>query len=79
MMTANDVRMVSPALERYTSAIVNDLWKRPGLSPRDRSIVTLSALIARGQTVEMPYHFNLALDNGVKPSEISEIDRKSVV
>lgn len=73
MVTANDVRMVSPALERYTSAIVNDLWKRPGLSPRDRSIVTISALIARGQTVEMPYHLNLALDNGVKPGEISEI------
>ena len=45
----------------------------PDLSPRDRSIVTLAALIARNQTIEMPYHFNLALDNGVKPSEISEI------
>src|SRR5215469_16490962 len=38
-----------------------------------RSIVTLAALIARNQTIEMPYYFNLALDNGVKPREISEI------
>ena len=43
------------------------------LTPRDRSIVTLAVLIARNQTIEMPYHFNLALDNSVKPREISEI------
>ena len=45
----------------------------PGLSVRDRSIVTLAALITRNQTTEMPDYLNLALDNGVKPSEISEI------
>src|SRR5712664_3485603 len=38
-----------------------------------RSIVTLAALIARNQTTQMAYYLNLALDNGVKPSEISEI------
>jgi 4-carboxymuconolactone decarboxylase len=43
------------------------------MSPRDRSIVTVAALIARIQTIEMPFHFALALDNGVKPSELSEI------
>ena len=48
-------------------------WKRPDLSPHDRSIVTLAALIARNQTGQMPYYLNLALDNGVKPGEISEI------
>jgi 4-carboxymuconolactone decarboxylase len=53
--------------------VLGDLWKRPGLSARDRSIVTIAALIARDQTVELPYYLNLALDNGVKPAEISEI------
>jgi 4-carboxymuconolactone decarboxylase len=73
-LTPEDVRKVSPALDRYTQgALMGDLWKRPDLSPRDRSIVTVASLIARNQTIEMPYHFNLALDNGVKPSEISEI------
>ena len=38
------------------------LWQRPELSPRDRSIVTVAALIARIQTIEMPYHFALATD-----------------
>jgi 4-carboxymuconolactone decarboxylase len=74
MLTLDDVRMVAPALEKYTHGLLlGDVWKRPGLAPRDRSIVTLAALIARNQTIEMPYHFNLALDNGVKPEEISEI------
>lgn len=70
----DDVRAVSPALEYYTKgSLLDGLWKRPELSLRDRSIVTVAALIARIQTIEMPFHFTLALDNGVKPSELSEI------
>ncbi len=73
-VTLDDVRSVSPALERFAQGTIQgDLWKRPGLSPRDRSIVTVAALIARNQTVEMPRHVTLALDNGVKPGELSEI------
>jgi 4-carboxymuconolactone decarboxylase len=71
---SEDVRMVAPALEKYTQGtLLGDVWKRRGLSSRDRSVVTLAALIARNQTIEMPFYLNLALDNGVKPREISEI------
>jgi len=73
MQTINDTSLVAPALDKYAQGPLAELWKRPGLTPRDRSIVTLAALIARNQTIEMPYYFNLALDNGVKPREISEI------
>jgi 4-carboxymuconolactone decarboxylase len=65
--------MVAPALEKYAQGPLADKWKRPGLVPRDRSIVTIAALIARNQTIEMSHYFNLALDKGVKPREISEI------
>src|SRR5207244_10567797 len=69
-----DVRMVAPALENYAQGtLLGDVWKRPGLSVRDRSVVTLAALIARNQIVEMHYYVNVALENGVKPAEISEI------
>jgi 4-carboxymuconolactone decarboxylase len=69
----DDVRMVAPALERYEQdALFGDLWRRPDLSPRDRSIVTLSALIARGQAAELPRYLDLALENGVRPGELSE-------
>jgi 4-carboxymuconolactone decarboxylase len=74
MLSVNDIRSVSPALAAYTQETLRgDLWKRPELSTRDRSIVTIAALIARNQTVQMAYYFNLALDNGVKPAEVSEI------
>jgi 4-carboxymuconolactone decarboxylase len=74
VLTYDDVRTVSPALEHYTKgALLDGLWQRPELSPRDRSIVTVAALIARTQTIEMLYYFALAMNNGVKPSQLSEI------
>ena len=74
MPSREDVQRVAPALDRYTQErLLGDVWRRPGLNMRDRSIVTLAALIARSQTVEMPFYLNLALDSGVKPREISEI------
>lgn len=73
-LTESDVQAVSPALDRYVrETILGDLWQRPQLSPRERSIVTLAVLISRNQTVELPSHLRRALDNGVTPREISEI------
>lgn len=55
VLTYDDVRAVSPALEHYTKgALLDGSWKRPGLSPRDRSVLTVAALIARIQTIETP-------------------------
>jgi len=73
-LTSEELRSVAPALEHYTQhSLLGGLWKRPELSPRDRSTVTVAAVIARSQTAEMAFHFALALDNGVKPAELSEI------
>jgi 4-carboxymuconolactone decarboxylase len=72
--THGAVRMVAPALERYEQgALFGNLWRRPDLSPRDRSLVTLAALVARNQAAELPRYLDLALDSGVKPGEISEV------
>lgn len=69
-----DVQMVAPALDKYTQdRLLGDVWKRSGLSRRDRSVVTLAALIGRNQTIALSDHLKLALDHGVKPAEISEI------
>src|SRR5215213_3613804 len=74
MFTLDDVRTVAPVLEKYArGTLLGDLWERPGLAPRDRSVVTLAALIARNQTIELDHYLDLALDNGVQPREISEI------
>jgi 4-carboxymuconolactone decarboxylase len=73
-ISAKEFSMVAPALDRYKLDHVHgNLWKRSELSPRDRSIVTLAALITRNQTGELSRYLDLALDNGVKPAEVSEI------
>jgi 4-carboxymuconolactone decarboxylase len=73
MQILSDSKAVAPALDKYAQGTLAGLWKRPDLKPRDRSIVTLAALIARNQTIEMAQYMNLALDNGVKARELSEI------
>jgi 4-carboxymuconolactone decarboxylase len=53
--------------------IFDDLWTRPALSPRDRSLVTVASIVTQGRTNEMPFHFALALDNGVTPRELAGV------
>jgi 4-carboxymuconolactone decarboxylase len=73
-LSAEEVRTVSPALERYAEeTLAKGLWVRPGLAPRDRSIATLTVAIARNQSAILPDQIRLALDNGVSPAELSEI------
>jgi 4-carboxymuconolactone decarboxylase len=50
-----------------------DLWLRPALAPRERSLVTVSALVANGQATQMLFHLNRAMDNGLTQSEASEV------
>lgn len=68
---ARQARETAPQFFAYTQDVLfGDLWRRKELAPRDRSLVTLSSLLANGQSAQMTSHINLALDNGVKPSEI---------
>jgi hypothetical protein len=66
----NNFGHVSPGLvQNTTDLLFRDLWLRPGLAPRDRSLVTVSALIASGQVAQITYHLNRAMDNGEDPYE----------
>lgn len=65
---------VSPALRDYTNDVLfGDVWRRPGLAPRDRSLVTISALITGGKTAQLVGHLNRALDNGLTKPEASGV------
>ena len=65
---------VAPALAAYTDEVLfGDVWKRPGLSPRDRSLITVAALIAGYRQNELPFHLKFALQNGVTREELAEI------
>ena len=69
-----DMQAITPPLAAYTDDVLfGDVWRRTELVPRDRSLVTVAALIAGGHTQQMTGHFNRALDNGVKPAEISAV------
>jgi 4-carboxymuconolactone decarboxylase len=71
---AADFGAVSPGVVEYTRDLLfRELWLRPGLPPRDRSLVTVSALIASGQVEQIPYHLNRAMDNGLTQGEASEV------
>jgi len=56
-----------------TDLLFGELWLRPALAPRDRSLVTVSSLIASGQAVQITYHLNRAMDNGLTKAEASEV------
>jgi 4-carboxymuconolactone decarboxylase len=69
-----DVGPVSQGLVDYTTDVLfGDLWLRPDLAPRDRSLVTVSALIAAGQVAQIPFHLNRAMDNGLTRAQASEV------
>jgi len=65
---------IAPALGDYTDNVLfGDVWKRPGLSPRDRSLITVATLVAGYRTNELPHHLKRALDNGVTRDELIEV------
>jgi 4-carboxymuconolactone decarboxylase len=64
----------APALARYTNSVLfGDLWRRPDLAPRDRSLVTVAALIAAGQDDQLAFHIDRGMNNGLTRTEVSEV------
>jgi 4-carboxymuconolactone decarboxylase len=64
----------APKLVELTEEVLfGDVWERPQLSKRDRSLITCAALIATGKTEQMDFHFPNAIKNGVKQEEIVEM------
>jgi 4-carboxymuconolactone decarboxylase len=64
---------VVPRVVQYTTDVLfRDLWRRPDLAPRDRGLVTVSALIAPGQVAQIPYHLNRAMDHGLTQAQAAE-------
>jgi 4-carboxymuconolactone decarboxylase len=65
---------IAPGLATFTDDVLfGDVWKRPELSPRDRSLVTISVLIATGKPDQLQGHLGRALSNGVQPGEASAV------
>ncbi|MEU6408347.1 carboxymuconolactone decarboxylase family protein [Microbispora sp. NPDC046933] len=64
---------IAPKLVEVTNEVLfGDVWERPGLSPRDRSLVTVSVLAALYRGEQLGYHLRVALENGLSVEELSE-------
>lgn len=64
----------APAFVEYTDNILfGDVWRRGNLPLRERSLITLSTLIAGEHTNQLPYHLKLARENGISQEEIVEV------
>ncbi|GMU10354.1 carboxymuconolactone decarboxylase family protein [Corallococcus caeni] len=64
----------APKLVELTDGVLfGDVWERPQLSKRDRSLITCAALVATGKTEQMGFHFPRALENGVTQEELVEL------
>ncbi len=65
---------IAPALAEYTDKVLfGEVWRRPNLSPRDRSLITVTALVALYRINELPFHLKRAIENGVTRDEIIEL------
>ncbi|HEX3761951.1 MAG TPA: carboxymuconolactone decarboxylase family protein [Kofleriaceae bacterium] len=65
---------LAPKLAQLTDDVLfGDVWERPQLSKRDRSLITCAALIATGKTEQMSFHFPRAIENGVTQDELIEM------
>ena len=65
---------IAPRLTEISDTILfDDVWQRPELSPRDRSLITVAALIALYRSNELPFHLDKARANGVTREEIVEM------
>ncbi|MGO1345876.1 MAG: carboxymuconolactone decarboxylase family protein [Bifidobacterium psychraerophilum] len=64
---------IAPKLAEITDDVLfGQVWSRPALSRRDRSLVTVAALAALGRNDQLRSHLALALDNGMTADELSE-------
>jgi 4-carboxymuconolactone decarboxylase len=64
----------APKLVELTEDVLfGDVWERPQLSKRDRSLITCAALVATGKTEQVAFHFPNAVKNGVTPEELAEM------
>ena len=65
---------IAPKLAQLTDDVLfGDVWERPQLSKRDRSLITCAALVATGKTEQMNFHVPRAIENGVMQEELVEM------
>jgi 4-carboxymuconolactone decarboxylase len=67
------LREFAPKMFQLTDDVLfGDIWERPELSKRDRSLITVAALVALNRQEQLRFHLNRALENGLTRDELIE-------
>ncbi|CAI0780751.1 carboxymuconolactone decarboxylase family protein [Serratia grimesii] len=65
---------IAPKLAQLSDSVLfDDVWQRPGLSPRERSLITVAALVALNRVEQLPFHLHLAERHGVSIEQLAEL------
>ncbi len=69
--SADDLSTIAPEFTKLTQDVLfGDIWKRPGLSQRDKSLITVTVLATLNRTEQIDYHLNRAFENGLTQEEL---------
>ena len=71
-MPDNPLALAPKLAELNTEVLFGDIWERPGLSKRDRSLITVASLVSLYRTEQLGFHLNRALENGLTRDELVE-------
>ena len=69
--TLDDLKAVAPEFEQLTQDFLfGNIWKRPGLSQRDKSLITVTCLVALNRIEQVDFHLKKAFENGLTKEEL---------
>jgi 4-carboxymuconolactone decarboxylase len=71
-MAENPLTLAPKLAELNTEVLFGDVWERPELSKRDRSLITVAALVSLYRTEQLGFHLNRAMENGLSRDELVE-------
>lgn len=70
----DNLAAIAPKLAQLSDDVLfNDIWQRPQLTKRERSLITIATLTALGRTQQLPWHLELAQKNGLSSEQIVEL------
>lgn len=71
-MAKNPLALAPKLAELNAEVLFGDVWERPELSKRDRSLITVASLVSLYRTEQLPFHLNRAMENGLTREELVE-------
>ncbi|MGL6352216.1 carboxymuconolactone decarboxylase family protein [Aeromonas popoffii] len=73
-LNPDDLALIAPKLSQLAKEVLfGDIWQRPALSARERSLITLAILASLGRVQQLPWHIAFAQQNGLTREQLEEL------